>query len=175
MVSLRLVAFPLRLCMLGLFLLRLGALHTLRAARTRSQLTKHVYPVLGVRPLARIRARELQAFVTGLPVAPSSVRPIWATVRATLSAAVRDRLIPYDPADRIKLPELPRQQVTPLAVEQVDRLADAMPARYRALVVVGAGCGRASCSACMWPTSTSCAGRCGYSARCSRPLAAGTR
>ncbi|MER7459210.1 tyrosine-type recombinase/integrase [Micromonospora sp. NPDC126480] len=111
------------------------------AARTRSQLTRHAYPVLGSRPLAQIRASELQAFVTGLKLSPSSVRPVWATVRAILSAAVRDRLIPYDPADRIKLPELPRQQITPLSVEQVDALAAAMPARYRALVVVGAGVG----------------------------------
>ncbi|WP_433319142.1 tyrosine-type recombinase/integrase [Micromonospora chersina] len=111
------------------------------AARTESQLRRHCYPVLGARPLAQIRASELQAFVTGLPVGPSSVRPIWATVRAILSAAVRDRLIPYDPADRVKLPELPRKQITPLTVEQVDQLAAAMPARYRALVVVGAGTG----------------------------------
>ncbi|MFR9779041.1 tyrosine-type recombinase/integrase [Micromonospora sp. MS34] len=111
------------------------------AARTRSQLARHVYPVLGSRPLAQIQASELQAFVTGLSVAPSSVRPIWATVRAILSAAVRDRRIQYDPADRVKLPELPRQQISPLTVEQVDRLAGAMPARYRAFVVVGAATG----------------------------------
>ncbi|MEV5691128.1 tyrosine-type recombinase/integrase [Micromonospora globbae] len=110
-------------------------------ARTRSQLTRHVYPVIGSRPLAQIRASELQAFVTGLPVAASSVRPIWATVRAILSAAVRDRRIPYDPADRIKLPELPRKQITPLTVEQVEALAGTMVPRYRALVVVGAGAG----------------------------------
>ncbi|WP_200213396.1 tyrosine-type recombinase/integrase [Micromonospora coerulea] len=111
------------------------------AARTRSQLTHHVYPALGARQLAQIRASELQAFVTGLPLSPGSVRPLWATVRAILSAAVRDRLIPYDPCDRIKLPELPRKQITPLTVEQVDQLAGATPPRYRALVVVGAATG----------------------------------
>ncbi|MDH6461777.1 integrase [Micromonospora sp. A200] len=111
------------------------------AARTESQLRRHCYPVLGSRPLAQIRASELQAFVTGLAVSPSSVRPIWATVRAILSAAVRDRLIPYDPADRIKLPELPRKQVTPLTVDQVDALAGNMLPMYRALVVVGAATG----------------------------------
>jgi hypothetical protein len=82
------------------------------AARVKSQLGKHVYPTLGDRPLASIRPSELQAFVTGLSVAPSSVRPIWATVRAILAAAVRDRRIPFDPCDRVKLAELPRRQVT---------------------------------------------------------------
>lgn len=111
------------------------------AARTRSQLASHVYPVLGKRPLAQIRASELQAFVTGLPLSPGSVRPVWATVRAIFAAAVRDRRIPFDPCDRIKLPELPRRQIVPLTVEQLGQLAAAMPDRYRALVTVGAGTG----------------------------------
>lgn len=111
------------------------------AARTRSQLAKHVYPVLGGRSLAQLRASELQAFVSGLALSASSARTVWVTVRAIISCAVRDRLIPHDPADRIKLPELPRQQITPLSVEQVDALAAALPARYRALVVVGAAVG----------------------------------
>jgi hypothetical protein len=63
------------------------------AVRVESQLTKHAYPVLGNRPLVALRASELQAFVTGLPLAPSSARSAFATVKTVLSAAVRDRLI----------------------------------------------------------------------------------
>jgi integrase len=111
------------------------------AARTKSQLSRHVYPVIGERPISQLRASEVQALVAGFQMAPSSVRPVIATVKAILSAAARDRLIAHSPADRVKLPELPRRQVVPLTVEQVDALAAAMPARYRALVVVGAGTG----------------------------------
>ncbi|MFY1688815.1 tyrosine-type recombinase/integrase [Plantactinospora sp. WMMB782] len=111
------------------------------AARIGYALGKHVYPVLGQRPVAQIRTSEIQALVTGLDLAPSSVRPVYATVRAILGAAVRDRLIGHDPCQRIKLPELPHEEIVPLTVDQVDALADAIDPRYRALVVVGAGAG----------------------------------
>ncbi|WP_328382975.1 site-specific integrase [Micromonospora zamorensis] len=110
-------------------------------ARTKSQLTRHVYPAIGDRPLSQLRSSELQAFVTGVPLAAGSVRPLWGTVRAILGAAVRDRLIPFDPCSRIKLPELPRKQITPLTLAEVQRLASALPRRYRALAQVGAGVG----------------------------------
>lgn len=112
------------------------------AARTKSQLEKHVYPVLGDRPLAAIRSSELQAFVTGVELAPSSVRPLWGTLRAILGAAVRDRAIGHDPTGRhIKLPELPVEEVVPLSVGQVDALAAAVPPRYRCVIAANAGSG----------------------------------
>lgn len=113
------------------------------AARTLSQLGKHVYPVLGSRPMSAIRPSELQAFVTGLSadLAPGSVRTVYATVRAIFGAAVHDRVIGRDPAAGVKMPERPREQVVPLTVDQVDRLAAAMPDRYRPLVVVAAATG----------------------------------
>lgn len=111
------------------------------ATRTRSQLSKHVYPVLGDRALAALRESELQGWVTGLQLAPGSVRPVVATLRTILGAAVRDRAIGRNPAARLKLPELPREHVVPLSVDQVDALREAIPARYRALVVADAGSG----------------------------------
>lgn len=113
------------------------------AARTLSQLGKHVYPVLGSRPMAAIRPSELQAFVTGLSanLSPGSVRTVYATVRAIFKTAVHDRVIGRDPAAGVKMPERPREQIVPLTVEQVEQLATAMPARYRALVVVAAATG----------------------------------
>lgn len=113
------------------------------AERVESQLRVHVYPVIGPRPLAAIRTSELQAFVSGLAAAPSSVRTIFATVKTVLAAASLDRVIPRNPAAgrQVKLPELPRKLVVPLALEQVDALAAAMPDHYRALVTVGAATG----------------------------------
>lgn len=111
------------------------------AANTKSRLEVHAYPVLGGRAVAAIRPSELQAFVSGLDVAPSSVRPIWGTVRAVLAAALRDRLIGRDPCLGIKLPEVIRSPIVPLTVEQVEAIVAVLPGRYRALAVVGAGTG----------------------------------
>lgn len=111
------------------------------AMRVESQLTKHAYPAFGNRPVGALRTSELQAFVTGLPLEPSSARSVFSTVRAVLSAAVRDRLIGHDPADGVKLPEMPRRQIVPLSLDAVNALYAAMPPRFRALVVVGAGTG----------------------------------
>ncbi|MDG4809928.1 tyrosine-type recombinase/integrase [Micromonospora sp. WMMD1120] len=111
------------------------------ASRTKSQLHCHVYPRLGDRPMAAIRNSELQAFVTSLDLAPSSVRPVWATVRAIFGAAIRDRAIGHDPCLGVKLPELPLAEVVPLLLDQVDALAAAVPDRYRGLIAADAGSG----------------------------------
>ncbi|MBX7266732.1 tyrosine-type recombinase/integrase [Micromonospora sp. Llam7] len=84
--------------------------------------------------MAAIRLSELQAFVPGLDLAPSSVRPAWATVRAIFGAAGRDRIIGHEPCDGIRLPELPHDEVVPLLLDQVDALAAAVPTRYRRLI-----------------------------------------
>lgn len=113
------------------------------AGRVASQLNRHVYPKLGGRPLAAVRPSDVQALAAqlSLNLAPGSVRSVMSTVGAIFAAAVRDRAIGHDPTDGVKLPELPRKRVVPLTVEQVNALADAMPAAYRALVVTAAGTG----------------------------------
>jgi integrase len=108
---------------------------------TRVRLTRHVYPVIGNRPIASIRPSEIQALVSGLDLSPSSVRPVFNTLRGVFRAAVRDRKMGLNPADGVKLPEVPRKQVRPLTVDQVQALTTAVPPEYRALVVVGAGAG----------------------------------
>jgi integrase len=110
-------------------------------ARTKSQLNKHAYPAIGDKPIAGIRQSTLQAFVTGVDLAPSSVRPLWATTRAIFGAAHRDRIIGQDPTLGVKLPPLPHAEIVPLLLEQVDALAGAVPPRYRALVEADAGTG----------------------------------
>ncbi|HEY6595932.1 MAG TPA: hypothetical protein VI011_17795 [Asanoa sp.] len=113
------------------------------AARTLSQLSKHAYPVLGHRPIAAVRASEVQAMVTGwsATLAPGSIRTAFATVRAIFTAAVRDRVLVVDPCVGIKMPEVHRERIVPLSVEQIDALAAEMPPAYRALVIVAAGTG----------------------------------
>jgi integrase len=52
-----------------------------------------------------------------------------------------DRLIVASPCDGIRLPKPEPKRVEPLATEKVEALIEAMPARYRALVMLAAGTG----------------------------------
>lgn len=113
------------------------------ANNTRSRLEHHVYPVLGHRPVAAVRPSEVQAFIgqLSLTLAPGSIRTLFGTLSAVFAAARRDRLITHDPTEGIKLPTVPRERVVPLTVDEVERLVDALPDRYRAAAVVAAGAG----------------------------------
>ncbi|HVN10681.1 MAG TPA: site-specific integrase, partial [Kineosporiaceae bacterium] len=62
-------------------------------------------------------------------------------VRSVFKSAALDRLIGSSPAARITLPRHETPRIVPLTAAQVQALAEAMPERYRALVVAQAGLG----------------------------------
>ena len=113
------------------------------AAQTETYLRVHAYPILGHRPLGAVRRSEIQAFVKNRSevLAPGSVEVVYRWVATIFKAAVGDRLIAVSPCDRIALPKRPRRDVVPLEVAQVERLVEAMPERYRALILFAAGTG----------------------------------
>lgn len=120
--------------------------HRPSTARSVEQhLRCYAYPAFGKRSLSAIRGSDMQSWATALTkthgLAPSTARTVFNTVNAVFRAAVKDRLIARNPCEDIDLPEIPRKKVVPLTVEQVRSLAEAMPGRYRALVIVGAGTG----------------------------------
>jgi integrase len=106
-------------------------------------LRRHVLPVLGGRPLGAVRASEVQAFVKGLSdrLAPTTTAVVYSRVAAIFAAAVRDRRIASSPCVGIMLPRRPRLKVEPLPTDGVHALVEAVPARYRALVVLAVGTG----------------------------------
>ncbi len=106
-------------------------------------LRRHVLPVLGDRPLGAVRASEVQAFVKGLSerLAPTTTAVVYSRVAAIFAAAVRDRRIASSPCVGITLPRRSRPRVEPLPTEGVQALVEAVPGRYRALVVLAAGTG----------------------------------
>ncbi|MFG3231822.1 tyrosine-type recombinase/integrase [Streptomyces antibioticus] len=114
------------------------------AVKAEQHLRVHAYPAFGDKPMARVRHGDMQSWITGLEKAgmkPSTVRTTFNTVRAVFRAAVADRVVAVSPCTGVQLPKVPRRKVVPLTVDQVRALADEMPARYRALVIVGAGTG----------------------------------
>ncbi len=64
-----------------------------------------------------------------------------STLRSIYTSAVLDRLVASSPVVRVQLPRSERARVVPLTVDQVRALAEAMPARTRAMVLTQAGLG----------------------------------
>lgn len=112
-------------------------------AQVDNHLRNHILPTFGARPIASIRPSEVQAWVRDRTevLAPSTVEVVFRIFAAILNAAIDDRIIARSPATGVRLPRPPKQQVVPPTVEDVTALIDAMPERYRGLVVLAAGTG----------------------------------
>src|SRR3954463_4519095 len=112
-------------------------------------LRRNVYPRLGTRPLASIRPSEIQGRVAWRPkdacgrpaLAPRTVRVTLSVASAVFKSAVRDRRLVSNPCAGVQLPEIHTSRVQPLLTSSVVALRDAMPLRWRAAVVLGAGTG----------------------------------
>lgn len=82
---------------------------------------KHIVPALGrirLKALAPAQVRGLlrDKLVTGL--SPRTVQYIRFVLRKALDQAVRDNMIPRNPAASIKSPQVRREQIKPLSPEQ---------------------------------------------------------
>jgi integrase len=99
--------------------------------------------------MVSIRSSDIQAMVKRLSVggdgegalSPATVEVIYTWVATIFSAAVHDRVIPVTPCMKIKRPPVVQKKVEPLGIETVWKLVNAVPDRYRAMIVLGAGTG----------------------------------
>lgn len=112
-------------------------------AQVETNLRRHVYPYFGDRPLGSIRPSEIQAWVQhrSEQLAATTVEVVCRYLASIFRTAVTDQLLLASPCVGIRLPKRERRTVVPLTTEQVRALIDAVPDRYRALVVLGAGSG----------------------------------
>ena len=112
-------------------------------AHVETMLRCHVYPALGQKPLSSVLPSDIQALVKrlSLDLAPSTVGVVHRILAGIFKAAVRDRRIVASPCEGTKLPKVHRQRIEPMALEAVDALTEAMPDKYRALVILSAGTG----------------------------------
>lgn len=113
------------------------------AVRIESDLRVHLYPAIGDMQLSAVRPSDLDVLVKSLAgeLAPSTVEGVYRLAATVFKSAIRDRIISQTPCVDVRLPEKPRREVVPLTVDQVAELADLVPERYRALIVLGAGTG----------------------------------
>jgi len=119
------------------------------ASQIETNLRRHVYPRIGERAIGAIRPGEIQTMVKSMtagddarkPLSPATIELIYTWVSTIFKAAVLDRIIPSTPCRQINLPAVEEKRVTPLPVETVEKLIEAVPDHYRALIVLGAGTG----------------------------------
>ena len=114
------------------------------ARRVDSLIRVHIEGTpLGARRVAEVLPSEVQGWVTGRSkvLAPLTVQNLVTMLRSIFTAAVRDRVRPSSPCVDLSLPSTAPEELVPLTVEQVRLLADAVPARNRAMVIAQAGLG----------------------------------
>lgn len=114
------------------------------ARRVSSMIDTHIAGTwLGSRRLASVTPSEVQAWASDRAqvLAPTTLRNLVSLLRSVYASAVLDRLVAVSPVVRLSLPATHRERVVPLSVPEVVALADAMPARNRAMVIVQAGLG----------------------------------
>ncbi|MFI0241259.1 tyrosine-type recombinase/integrase [Streptomyces sp. NPDC016845] len=114
---------------------------------TEQRLRLHAFPVIGTRPLDSFRPEHIRQLTSALESNPAVsgayARNIYGDVRAVLSAAVDDGLLPRNPcsAKSVRPPTIERRRVVPWLPTQVKAVRAALPERYRTMVDTGAGCG----------------------------------
>jgi integrase len=110
-------------------------------AQSAAAALAHAQAKLGSRRLSTIRKGDIQALVTGLELAPGSVGIVHQHLNSLFAAAVEDRLVPFNPARKVKLPTPDVREIVVPTPEQVAALHDAAAPGFRAAVVLGAGLG----------------------------------
>src|SRR5664279_82267 len=98
---------------------------------------------LGSRRLNAVRPSEVQTWATDRSklMSPGRLKILVGYLRSIYRDAVLDRVVATSPVVRIAMPSIERERVIPLTVGEVMALADAMPDRNRAMVIVQATCG----------------------------------
>lgn len=106
----------------------------------------HVVPHLGPLQLRQLRPSDVQAWVGMLSTsgsAASSIDLCYRTLASVMRSVAKDKLIYESPCSGVRLPLADRSSsaLEPLTVKRVQALADEVPDRYRAFVLVSAGLG----------------------------------
>jgi integrase len=112
-------------------------------ARDETYYRNHVQPAFGTTPLSRIDRSSLREWVAelddpeGAGLAPASVQKAVQVINKILRAAVDDRLIISNPADRLPLPKIERREMRFISATELGRLSDTIDPAYRAFVLLG--------------------------------------
>jgi integrase len=116
------------------------------AARDASIMRTHVLPQWGAWQLAKIDQLAIQSWITALGMTRSraTVAEAHRLTLAVLRSAVRNRLVPFNPAEGIRVPRRRKQDTDERIISRHElrtALLPALPARHRAIVATASGTG----------------------------------
>jgi integrase len=97
----------------------------------------YIDPDLGSRPLNTITRADVEAVVEAAP-SPWRAQDAVKVLRMTLGRATKAGKIATNPASGIELPKIEHHEPRTLSAEELERLVEAMPDRWRAFVLVAA-------------------------------------
>ncbi|RZU51528.1 site-specific recombinase XerD [Krasilnikovia cinnamomea] len=128
------------------------------AERTLSLLRTHLVPRWGRSQLNQIDFMSIQEWVVdlGRVIAPPTVSKCYGLLLAILETAVRARVLPYNPAEGVRVRTEARDRPPRAAAltrgQFFRRLLPAVPARHRAMVATAAGAGLrwGECAGLVW-------------------------
>ena len=113
------------------------------AAHYETMLRRHTYPVLGDLRLSEVTPYDIQAWVKTLSetLKPRTVAVVHGIVSSCFKSAIRARRLASNPCEGTRLPEIEKNKVVPLTVEQVTALHSAIKPEFKALVHLCAATG----------------------------------
>ncbi len=105
-------------------------------------LAKYLVPTFGDRPIDQITRADVRTWHTKLGTAPPRTRAkAYGLLRAIMNTAVDDELIVASPVHiRGAGAQVTKRKVEPATPAEIDMMADAMPPRLRASVIISAWC-----------------------------------
>ncbi|MFJ7085281.1 tyrosine-type recombinase/integrase [Streptomyces griseus] len=113
--------------------------------RIEQRVRRHIVPHLGAQPLNAIGTEVLRHWKKRLEkdLGPTSIRLVWATLSSVLQAAVEDRRLGRNPcrSSTVGPPPAAPGRVEAWPPGRGLAVREALPDRYRILLVIGAGLG----------------------------------
>lgn len=103
------------------------------AGNYESNVRLHILPLLGGIPLVRLQAADIRRLVDDLErrgKSPGTVHKVVNVLGIALNAAVRERIIPENPARFVRLPRIDRDAVRAVSHEQADAIRDAVTGHW---------------------------------------------
>lgn len=106
--------------------------------------TRYLLPAFGPRRLGDIRPLHVAEWVARLEsqgVGAATINASFRLLRIVLNRAVLGELIARNPTRGVKVPKVKREEMRFMTAGEVERIADAAPARYQAMVLLMGFCG----------------------------------